>query len=407
MVSSTSSCVQTLLCSNIIALTEKVSMALDSGKIVGGVFLDLKKAFDCVSHDILLNKLYAYGIRGSLIQWFQSYLSARSQFVFYNGIRSSIRNITHGVPQGSILGPLLFILNVNDFSRSSDLLFSILFADDTSVFIEGHSYAEVIEILNNELLKVSDWLMANKLTINLEKSHYMIFHRSRLKDCDKKDVIIQDRIISHVTSTKFLGVIIDDKLKWNLHILYMKNKIAKSNGILYKIRNFLDRKTLSHLYNSFVFPYLIYGIEVWGNTNAVHLDPIIKIQKKIVRTITFSHYLAHTEPIFDTLNILNFNNLVVHRISLMMFKYSKDLVPLPIVELFTRNYEFHNHFTRQSQSLHTAVGRNEAIYKTFTFHGIRIWNYISTKISVDVSYASFKHSSKLFIKSNPIPYRIT
>ena len=140
----------------IIALTEKISMALDSGKIVGGVFLDLKKTFDCVSHDILLNKLNAYGIRGNLMQWFQSYLSARSQYVIYNGIKSSFRNITHGVPQGSILGPLLFILNVNDFSRSSDLLFSILFADDTSVFIEGHSYAEVIEILNNELLKVSD-----------------------------------------------------------------------------------------------------------------------------------------------------------------------------------------------------------------------------------------------------------
>ena len=98
----------------------------------------------------------------------------------------------------------------------------------------------------------------------------------------------------------------------------MKNKIAKSNGILYKIRNFLDRKTLTCLYNSFVFPYLIYGVEVWGNTNAVHLDPIIKIQKKVVRTITFSHYLAHTEPIFDTLNILNFSNLVVHRIGLTL-----------------------------------------------------------------------------------------
>ena len=100
----------------------------------------------------------------------------------------------------------------------------------------------------------------------------------------------------------------------------MKYKIAKSNGILYKIRIFLDRKTLSQLYNSFVFPYLIYGVEVWGNTNAVHLDPINKIQTKIVRTITFSHYIAHTEPIIDTLNILNFNNLVVHRISLMMFR---------------------------------------------------------------------------------------
>ena len=179
--------------------------------------------------------------------------------------------------------------------------------------------------------------------------------------------------------------------------IYMKNKITKSNDISYKIRNFVDRKTLTHLYNSFVFPYLIYGIEVWGNTNAVHLDPIIKIQKKIVMTITFSHYLAHTEPIFDTLNILNFNNLVVHRICLMMFQYYKDFVLPLIFELFTRNCDFHNHFTRQSQSLHTAVGRNEAIYKTFTFNGIRIWNYISTKISVDVSYASFKHSSKIFL----------
>ena len=187
----------------------------------------------------------------------------------------------------------------------------------------------------------------------------------------------------------------------------MRNKIAKSNGILYKIRNFLDRKTMTHLYNSFVLPYLIYGIEVWDNTNAVHLDQIIKIQKKIVRKITFSHYLTYTVPIFDTLNILNFNNLVVHRICLMMYKYSKDLVPLPIVELFTRNYELYNHYTRQSQSLHTAVGRNEATYKTFTFHGIRIWNYVSTKISVDVSYASFKYSSKLFIKNNPNPYRVT
>ena len=115
----------------------------------------------------------------------------------------------------------------------------------------------------------------------------MIFHRSRLKDCGKKDVIIQYKIISHVTSTKFLRVIIDDKLKWNLHTIYMKNKIAKSNGILYKIRNFLDRKTLTHLYNSFVFPYLIYGIEVWGKTKAVHLDPIIKIQKKVVKTSHF------------------------------------------------------------------------------------------------------------------------
>ena len=154
----------------------------------------------------------------------------------------------------------------------------------------------------------------------------------------------------------------------------------------------------SHNTILFVLTSMVHVALSQTRVNIEHLDPIIKIQKRFVRTITFSHYLAHTVPIFDALNILNFNNLVVHRICLMMFKYSKDLVPLPMVELFTKNYELHNHYTRQSQSLHTAVGRNEAIYKTFTFHGIRIWNYVSTKVSVDVSYASFKHSSKLFIK---------
>ena len=131
-------------------------MALDTGKIGWGVFINFKKTFDCVSHGILLNKLCAHGIRDDLMQWFKSYLLAKSLYVSYNGTKSSIRNISHGVPQGSILGPLLFILNVNDFARLSDLLFSILFADGTSVFIEGHSYTEVIEIINNELLKVSD-----------------------------------------------------------------------------------------------------------------------------------------------------------------------------------------------------------------------------------------------------------
>ena len=121
----------------IITLVEKVSRVLDSGKIIVGVFLDLKKAFDTVDHDILLNKLYAYGIRDNIYDWFKSYLTDRKQFVGYNDSKSDIKHVSHGVPQGSILGPILFILYINDFSRASDLLFSILFAYDTSVFVEG------------------------------------------------------------------------------------------------------------------------------------------------------------------------------------------------------------------------------------------------------------------------------
>ena len=136
-----------------------LQVALDTGKFVIGVFLDLKKAFDTVNHDILMKKLECYGIRGKLFNWLKSYLENRNQYVHYNGYDSDKKVVTHGVPQASILGPLLFIIYINDFSRSSDLLFSILFADDTSVFIEGTNYDQVIDIVNNELERINLWLI--------------------------------------------------------------------------------------------------------------------------------------------------------------------------------------------------------------------------------------------------------
>ena len=257
----------------IITLVEKVSRALDSGKVIVGVFLDLKKAFDTVDHEILLDKLNSYGINKNLHAWFESYLHNRSQFVFHNNNKSETKHITHGVPQGSILGPLLFIIYVNDFSRASDLLFSIMFADDTSVFIEGHSFNEVIESLNTELKKVSFWLQSNKLTLNVKKSHYMVFHRSRIKH-NQTAIKIQNCTINKTDSKKFLGVIIDNKLNWHEHIIYIKNKISKSIGIIYKVRKFVEKQTIKNMYYTFVFPYLIYCNEIWGNACQAYVDPL-------------------------------------------------------------------------------------------------------------------------------------
>ena len=277
----------------IITLTERISKSLDTGKIVCGIFIDFRKAFDVIPHKTLLKKLYSYGIRGNVFDWFESYLSERSQYVEFQTTQSDTKPITHGVPQGSILGPILFIIDINDFSRASDKLFSILYADDTSVFIEGYEYDKLIEIMNNEMKKVDIWLQANGLVINLEKTHFMVFHRARIKTNSSK-ISIRDSEISRVFSTKFLGIIIDDQLKWLEHIQYIKNKVSKSVGILCKVQKYLDQQTLHNLYYTFVYPYLIYGVEIWGNACNVYLDPLVKLQKKCLRIITFSSYLEHT-----------------------------------------------------------------------------------------------------------------
>ena len=218
---------------------------------------------------------------------------------------------------------------------------------------------------------------------------------------------MQGNIIDCVTATKYLVVIIENKLKWTSHILYIRNEISKSIGLFYKMRQYLEKKALINLYYNPFFPYLIYCSEVWGNSSAVYLDPIFKIQKRVIRTVTFSSYLSLSEPIFQSLNILNFRKLVIQRVSLLMFKISKCDVPKPLHALFRINNYYHNYQTRKSESIHIPICRTEAIYKTFSYFGAHIWNHISNNLSTNVSYSSFKPLVKFYIQNNShVIYRL-
>ena len=202
----------------------------------------------CVNKDIiiiiiiiLINKLGKYGIHGKILEWFISYLDNRKQYVFYNGSKSNDQYISCGVPQGSILGPLLFILYINDLSNISESLTSILFADDTTVIVESDSVSDAIALMNLELIKLNIWLQANKLTLNTTKTHYMVFDRGK-KQSENNLLTLNNKSIGYVKFTKFLGVIIDEQLNWLNHISYVKNKIANGFGIILRARKFFTKK---------------------------------------------------------------------------------------------------------------------------------------------------------------------
>ena len=370
--------------------------------MVIGVFLDLKKAFDTVSHDILLKKMYAYGIRGNAFKLLKSYLTGRTQYVIYDGEKSDTLPIKCGVPQGSILGPLLFICSMNDIGNISDFLYTILYADDTSVLLNGKDYAHLIGLLNTELEKVSIWLKANKLSLNVKKTYYVVFHRSRIKT-DAHAVITMDKVcLQRTDSFKYLGVIIDHKLNWTQHIAYVKNKISKGIGIMYRARSCLTKRSLKNLYYSYIYPYLIYCIEIWGISPQTHLNPLLLMQKKIVRIMTFSYYYAHTAPIFRDLEILTIDQLIVHRIGTVMYKFNYGLLPDVLNTMYRKNCEIHSYNTRSKNMFRISSGT-----QTFSNISARIWNSLMVNLDIDVSLIKFKESLKQYLLNNVLIIKYT
>ena len=231
-----------------------------------GVFIDLKKAFDTIDYYILLKKLYHYGIRGIINDWFHSYLTERVQSTLIGSEVSTKLPTACGVPQGSVLGPLLFLLYVNDLCRSSDKLSFYLFADDTNLLYADRDINSLERVVNAELRKVQEWLVANRLTLNAKKSNFVIFHPYQKKldrdvilkifDIETNDFVLLDQ----KTYIKYLGILIDSNLTWKYHISYITSKISKTIGVIARLRHFVPTSTLLTLYRSLLSPYLLYGL---------------------------------------------------------------------------------------------------------------------------------------------------
>ena len=243
---------------SLIEITEKIKCSIDSSKFGCGIFIDLKKAFDTVNHQILLQKLEHYGIRGSILKWFESYLTNRKQYVFYNGVSSDVKVISCGVPQGSVLGPLLFLLYINDLPNISEKLEFFLFADDTNIYFESHDLKLLEKTVNQELKKLSLWLNVNRLALNVAKTNFVIFRSYQKIPDHNVTLLMNNKALAQKDHVKYLGVLLDQHLNWKYHIKNVALKVSGGLGILAKLKPFLKDKLIRTIYFSVVYSHLYY-----------------------------------------------------------------------------------------------------------------------------------------------------
>ena len=387
---------------------DRVVDCLESGKIPINIFLDLSKAFDTLDHRLLLHKLSHYGIRNKALNLCASYLTDRKQCVNYDGYFSNLLNISTGVPQGSILGPLFFLIYLNDFDRSTNKFRFITYADDTTLVTslcleqstsldneqntspdneqstsldneqntsldneqitsldneqitsldneqstsldnEQSTPLDNEQVLNCELNKVCCWLKTNKLSLNAKKTKFMMFYPIN-KEVPKLNLKIDGDQIECVNTFDFLGITFDSHLSWKPHVEKIGKKISKTLAILNRLKHYIPTETLLILYNSLISSHLLYGILLWGKK----LSSIAQAQKKAIRLITRSRYNAHTDPLFKKLNILKVSDLLTVQEWKFYYKLVHKKLPLYFLQSapLLRHSYIHHYQTRHNNNI--------------------------------------------------------
>ena len=343
---------------------------LEKNEIGVCIFLDFAKAFDTVNHEILLDKLEHYGIRGIALDWIKNYLTNRMQCTEIGDTQSELELIKCGVPQGSVLGPLLFLIYINDIVNSSKLFNFTLFADDTSLYYSCKNTNNLENVINCELAKISDWLSANRLSLNVAKSKLLYFTNKNRNPFKNIEIKINGEVLKEVDSAKYLGVYMDNKLKWNVHINNIKLRLSKGISMLAKIRHYVPESVRRSLYFTFVNSHTGYNILNWGTAPSSSIDIISAKTRKAIRLISFAGKDEPALPLFKKHLILPLEKDLELKQATFMWKVENGQIPMSLFSNFRRNRD----------KVVPILNRLESSAKHITYAGPKLWQSLPDQI---------------------------
>ena len=378
----------------IIKLTDHILKSFDERNFTIGVFLDLAKAFDTVNHTILLHKLQHYGIRNTALKWFHDYLQHRKQYTNFNNNLSTHSLITHSVPQGSLLGPLLFNIYINDLLKAPIFLKAILFADDSCFYLSGKNVTSLINYINVDLTNLNNWFISNKLTLNVNKSHYMIFSRKLVLQLNIPHICINNTQLEKVNNTVFLGILLQENLSWELQIKSIVKKLNQYCAVLYLTRDSLTKNALLLIYNSIIYSQLVYCNVIWARSSKIHVNKLFVAQKRVIRTITYKSRYAHTHNEFVNLKLLKVSEINKYFSSIFVYKSLNNLA-YPLNYFSSSNqYEYN---LRNNSNLNLPFVRSNQSQSSPSYYTCNIWNSLPQEIRNKPTLYSFRLSVKRYL----------
>ena len=351
-------------------VTNRLLPNMDKGQLTGMVFLDLSKAFDTIDHDIMLKKLISIGFSDSAVLWFKAYLTNRSQSVCVNGVVSDPQSIPFGVPQGSILGPLLFISYINDLPSVVVDCDIQLYADDTLLFYNSNSVTDIESCLTRNLSSIISWLDSNYLFLNYLKTKIMLVGtHQRLAKVENFCVKASERTLSRVFKLKYLGVMLDPTLSWNDHIDHISSKISSRLGMLRKARKVIPREACVILYDSMILPLFDYFAAVWDGCGKTNRDYLDKLQRRAASIIEKRR--VEQDEIYSTLGWLSLQSRRKYQVYLQVFKCLNNLAPVYLLNELRFSSDIHNYNTRNKDLIRVPRAKTTKYQSSFRCNGAK------------------------------------